>query len=141
MRAMIAAFSVVLMALVGCADQGGPVTEDRLASFDGGVLRVRYPTDGNEDILVLINRDGSVADVIGGANSVSNFKLSRAALTFDTEAVTTIGRQPMKFTLDGVAEGSWVGDYTVGGDCSRNCLRTGAASWDRGGELISLPDA
>lgn len=135
------AVALVLTALTGCAGPTATSPDDRLSSFDGGVLRVRYPTDGNKDIFILVNRDGSVAEVIGGATSVSNFRLSRSALAFNTQAVTSAGKRPMKFELGAVAEGSWVGEYSIGGGCANECLRTGAASWEKGGDLVALPDA
>ena len=47
----------------------------------------------------------------------------------------------MQFALGAVAEGSYVGDYSIGGSCAQNCLRTGAASWDKGGDLVAIPDS
>lgn len=141
MKALFAAAVAIVVALTGCSGPSGGTITERVDSFDGGVLRVRYPTEGNQDIFIFVNRDGSVADVAGGATDVSNFRLSRSALEFSTEAVTSLGTQPMRFALGAVAEGSWVGEYTVGGSCAQNCVRTGAASWEKGGDQVTLQDS
>lgn len=140
MRTLFAAAVVIIVALTGCTEQSGGSIAERVQSFDGGVLRVRYPTDGNQDIFIFVNSDGSVEDVAGGASDVSSFRLSRAALDFTTDAVTNLGPMPMRFSLGGVSEGSWVGEYTVGGSCAVNCLRIGAASWEKGGDAVQLSD-
>ena len=142
MKTGIAAAAALVLLLTGCAPGDGPDLsgEDAAANFDGGILRVRYPNEGNKDILIWVNPDGSVAKVTGGATEVRDLRLSRAAIEFGTDAATITGPQPMEFALGAVDEGSYVGEYAVGGDCTKNCVRTGAANWDKGADRVALPD-
>ena len=137
---LIAAIVINMATLTRCGGPTGSSVLDQVAAYDGAVLRVRYPTDGNQDIFIFVDNDGSVDAVTGGATSVSSFKLTRSRLQFNADAVTLLGHQPMRFTLDAVAEGSWVGEYRVGGNCKLNCVRTGAASWEKGGDQVNLID-
>jgi len=114
----------------------GSVVALRAQPFEGGILRIKYPTLGNGDIIISVSPDGMAVAVTGGANSVQAFSLSNTTLSFSTMAQTSWGYKPMSFNLR-KAENGYVGSYVIGGDCRNNCQRTAEATWDSGQDKIT----
>jgi hypothetical protein len=133
-----AAFALGFLALAGCQATNNAISAAAPAEFDGGVIKVSYPTRGNQDIVIYINADGSVAEVQGGARAVRNLALTGDLLTFETEAATDWGYMPMSFVLAEVGEG-YAGEYFIGGTCAKNCTRDGVAVWLSGRDKVLPP--
>ena len=96
---------------------------------DGGTLRIKYPTDGNRDILIRVDSTGAVVDVSGGASDVSSFEISTSRLKFKTTATTDWGGKRMEFDLGAKADG-YEGEYNIVRGCQVNCTRTATATWE-----------
>jgi hypothetical protein len=114
-------------------------TSLKAETFAGGVLRVKYPTDGNKDILIFVNPDGSVAGAKGGTKKIKSFSITEQRLSFVAKAVTNWGYKKMSFNLIKAADGGgYSGDYNIS-SCKNNCTRTGTATWDSGREKVAIP--
>ena len=139
MARIVTVLSTALLLLAACQtsgrDQASTVPP---ADFAGGVLRVEYPTRGNQDILIFVNPDGSVSTVRGGASSVLLFRLTQQRLSFTTTATTDWGQRPMNFDLVATSRG-YAGQYRITSRCQNNCVRNGTARWESGAENVQVP--
>jgi len=105
-------------------------------TFPGGVLRVNY-AGGAEDILLMVNPDGSLAGAEGAA-SVDGWSATRSLVAFT--AIPAKGAPELAFALPAAAFGpDYAGQARAAGNCIANCTREATAWWARGKEKLALP--